>query len=317
MQRFALIVCICCHAALAQAASYTYQLIDYPGASRTVVNGINNAGTIVGSFDSDAGRRGFLYDGSTYSEFNYPGANGTELRGINNLGHLLGTYATDEESGAFIFDGVTYTTFDIPDSMMFPTDLNDLGQVVGQYLDATPGGYSINSHGFLWQDGTLTTIDLDGVAATWISGINNLGQYVGGYRLGGYISYGFLSSNGSITAVSAPGETSSLAAINSSGSVLANSSKSPLTPHAALTYVDAGNGFELIEFPAPTDLFGYSLAAGADLNDFGLVVGSYRDGNTMRGYLAIPVPEPATFWLAALAIAGIATRSKTISKGRS
>ena len=55
--------------------------------------------------------------------------------------------------------------------------INNLGQMVGGYFDATQDV----QHGFLADANTFTTIDFPGSSSTWLNGINDRGQMVGSY----------------------------------------------------------------------------------------------------------------------------------------
>src|SRR5262249_59538781 len=73
-----------------------------------------------------------------------------------------------------------FTTFDDPlateDTQAF--GINDAGQIVGDYADAS------GAHGFLLSGGVFTTIDepLANGNSTSAKAINNLGQIVGAYN---------------------------------------------------------------------------------------------------------------------------------------
>jgi probable HAF family extracellular repeat protein len=55
--------------------------------------------------------------------------------------------------------------------------LNDVGAVVGAYLDSAGA-----SHGFVYDDGRFVSVDdPEGVGTTIVNGINNHGQLVGFY----------------------------------------------------------------------------------------------------------------------------------------
>ena len=54
-------------------------------------------------------------------------------------------------------------------------DINDRGQVVGEYEDAD-GRF----HGYVWHQGRFRTIDVPGQSSTTATGINNRGQITGG-----------------------------------------------------------------------------------------------------------------------------------------
>src|SRR5437763_17061081 len=75
----------------------------------------------------------------------------------------------------------TYTTLDDPsaNNNTQAFGINASGQIVGQYTDA-----SNHTHGFLYSNGTYTTLDDPSASATggtFALGINDLGQIVGVY----------------------------------------------------------------------------------------------------------------------------------------
>jgi hypothetical protein len=86
------------HGFLRHNGSFT--TIDYPGATDTVLVGINKAGTIVGNEDTNYG---FIYKNGTFSLYSAPNR-GTlpnyfsTLLGINNLGQFVG----EEQSGDYL-----------------------------------------------------------------------------------------------------------------------------------------------------------------------------------------------------------------------
>src|ERR1017187_9612358 len=124
-----------------QAQTYSYSTFDPPGSTSTVVNGMNNAGQIVGSYRDAAGTYGFLRsaDGATYTTIVVPGseAGTTTTDAINNLGQIVGNYI-DASSGFFrsyirSADGGTFTAFDIPNFGPGggPKGINDNGAITG------------------------------------------------------------------------------------------------------------------------------------------------------------------------------------------
>ena len=75
----------------------------------------------------------------------------------------------------------TYTTLDDPsaNNNTQAFGINASGQIVGEYIDA-----SNHTHGFLYSNGTYTTLDDPSASATGGTialGINDLGQIVGTY----------------------------------------------------------------------------------------------------------------------------------------
>jgi probable HAF family extracellular repeat protein len=86
---------------------------------------------------------------------------------------------------------------------------------VGSYI-----GADYRKHGFLFDQGSYTTLDVPGSTYTWATGINTAGQIVGFYEgAGGY--HGFLFDQGSYTTLDVHGPTLAIAnGINDSGQII-------------------------------------------------------------------------------------------------
>ena len=132
-------------APVARGGPYSFAAIDVPGglAGSTWAQGINNAGQIVGIFQTCPGScyHGFLDTNGTFTTIDAPGA----------VGPLGSTYAHG---------------------------INAAGQIVGIFGDASGA-----QHGFLDTNGTFTTIDAPGadghMNATFLQGIDTAGQIIG------------------------------------------------------------------------------------------------------------------------------------------
>ena len=99
----------------------------------------------------------------------------------------------------YLKNGATLTTIDVPFAGATNTaarGINDAGQVVGSYSDASGG-----VHGFLKDGATFTPIDIPGASYTAAQGINDAGQIVGFYEVGSSI-HSFLATP--ITAIPEP-----------------------------------------------------------------------------------------------------------------
>ena len=93
-----------------------------------------------------------------------------------------------------------FTTIDDPlaTTRTIAFGINDAGQIVGTYTDASGG------HGFLLSSGSFTPIDdPSATLGTIARGINNTGQIVGLYNNVGII-HGFLLNNGTFTTIDVP-----------------------------------------------------------------------------------------------------------------
>jgi hypothetical protein len=74
--------------------------------------------------------------------------------------------------------GYSFVNFTIPNAAFVqPNAINNAGLVTGFYFDA-----NFNVHGFVWQRGTLQTIDYPGATGTTFGGINNRGVLRGAYQ---------------------------------------------------------------------------------------------------------------------------------------
>ena len=190
-------------AGFASAQTYTYSTFDAPGATATVVAGMNNAGQIVGSYTDSKGTHNFLRsaDGSTYTTIDLIGATPgtTTIGAVNNVGQIAGTY-TDALTGVTrcYVGSATGSSASLRSMSLVsgpgvgPHGLNDNGEVSGTaFVHATVG------NGFLrTPDGTITAIDIDVpfVSATFVGGIDNNGLIVGFYIAEGesFLSHGFI-----------------------------------------------------------------------------------------------------------------------------
>jgi hypothetical protein len=112
-----------------------YSTFTVPGSYETEINGVNDAGTMVGAYGvENQGIFGFILSGGKMTTVQYPGAVETYLEGINNKGQMVGYYTTLNGTGLidFIYDGKNFTSF-LPTGMKsaWAWNINDAGQVVG------------------------------------------------------------------------------------------------------------------------------------------------------------------------------------------
>jgi len=118
-----------------------YSIIDFPGSTLTDVLKINNLGAMVGIYDNpDGSEHGFLLQDGTFTSIDYPGAFFTDAYGINSGGQIVGAYgdpSTQLELGFEDTNG-TFTTIKFAAAVfgLVVQDLNDAGQLAGEYVDA-------------------------------------------------------------------------------------------------------------------------------------------------------------------------------------
>jgi probable HAF family extracellular repeat protein len=132
------------------AACFT-SISDPLGAEGTYVEGVNDAGEMVGVYiDGAGGHHGFLYSGGTFMTIDDPLGTGvtgaspyTVLDGINNLDQIVGFYVNGGGIGGFSYSGGVYTAIDDPSAIMTnadegiaPVGINDAGQISGEFTPA-------------------------------------------------------------------------------------------------------------------------------------------------------------------------------------
>ena len=301
--RLALVLMLGSAAAHADAGSYSFTPIVYSESNGTSILGINNLEQISGdSFTS--GFTGSL--GGSLTAFSYPNSGGTSLSGINNSGQVAGTAFTSiTGSTGFILgsDGTT-RPISIPNAVYTAANsINDSGTIVGEY---TPGSNPQgNTAGFLLTaNGRVTPINYPGALNTAANGINDGGVVVGDYTMDG-TGYGFIRNpSGTLSFVSFDGLDTVLYGINGSGTAVG-------------WYLNAaGDPQGLIDNDGVLSTFNYpgtSFTRLYGINDLGQIVGTADglvelNGNLVYediGFVASPVPLPATAWLLLSALGGL------------
>jgi uncharacterized membrane protein len=168
-----------------------YTTLDDPNAGTgsyqgTYASGINASGQIVGVyFDANNVSHGFLLSGGQYTTFDDPDAGtgsfqATEGAGTNASGQIVGRYFdANFNTHGFLLSGGQYTTLDPPNADGFAqaNGINDSGEIVGDYSDAT------GVHGYVLSGGQYTTLDDPNLApgsfGSEVESVNNTGQIVG------------------------------------------------------------------------------------------------------------------------------------------
>jgi probable HAF family extracellular repeat protein len=143
-----------------------FRSIDHPNASGwgTVVTGLNNRGTLVGSYGDGDTVRGFLCQDGKFIPIEYPGVDYTEPFGINNNGTVVGFYWDGLTTHGFVYEKGRYRSLDVPGALSTQLyGVNEKGQIVGAYLD----GHG-NSAAFIYDKGVFVHV------SSWY-GINNKG----------------------------------------------------------------------------------------------------------------------------------------------
>jgi uncharacterized membrane protein len=188
-----------------EPGDFDYTAIDYPGATRTWVFGVNSESDVVGRYLDGTAWRGFMLRDGVFTTFTYPGAPKTTGLGVNSRGDIAGTFLDSGGKGhGFLLADGRFTEIAIDGGVdVYAYDINDSGVVLGRYED-------VDTHewvNFLWRDGKHVTLPLPTVAWAEAVGLNDRGEVVGHFVKAGDDTnhmIGFLYWKGSFTAVDYP-----------------------------------------------------------------------------------------------------------------
>lgn len=223
---------------------------------------------------------GFLLQGGRYTTVEVPGSRTeTNLAGINEQGEIVGSYDRDADRhfhGFLRARSGKITGIDVPGALgTAALKVNNRGQVVGVYNEASFDTDAPGGRGFLFDHGAFTRIDFPGASESEATGINDLGQVVGQYIDAAGIPHGFLWEQGHLTTVDVPGAIgTALTAINDRGQMIGVELDGSGTAH----------GFQLRRGALTTfDAPGFSTTLPTGINDRGQIVGSAYPGSGPAG----------------------------------
>jgi len=181
---------------------------QFPGATLTFADGINNQGEIVGVFveapdSEDEFFRSFHKDElGQFAELSFEGYADVAAIDINNNGQIVGgVYDVDGASAGFIFDNEGFRVFDHPDGATELLAINDHGTMVGSVDD----GETLRSFVFDGQD--FYDVAFPGATETAVWSINNQGVIVGefipegGENYRAFIAYPVPEPSGQLLAI--------------------------------------------------------------------------------------------------------------------
>lgn len=266
---------------------YDFQTIDVPGASGTVVYGLNNCGDVVGLyFDAAGSQHGFLFskkDG--FKTIDVPSAVATQLIGINDAHDIVGGWLDNSGivHGVLIHEG-RFIPINSPGGVdTVATGINDAGDIVGGF----DLGDQATNIGFVLKKGQFTSFQNPSAAPsqTSASGIDIKGQIVGPYTDPLGQLHGFLLIGGRYSTIDPPDAQvgSEANGINSDGQIVGQYfNGSVLLPCQG--YVLSRGQFETVDFP------GAAITALEGINDPEQIVGGYRIvlSDPVHGFIASP-----------------------------
>jgi probable HAF family extracellular repeat protein len=160
-------------------SSYDVTLINVPGAILTDVVGVNDNGVILGNDVSSTGvDSGFEIINGHYVTLDDPAFTNTVPIALNDSNQATGfVFDSGGAADAFLETNGHFVT--ISDSSAtdgtYGEGLSGLGEVVGFYITAD------GTSGFEYLNGHYTTINDPNGSDTFLLGVNNSGEAIGGY----------------------------------------------------------------------------------------------------------------------------------------
>src|ERR1035438_261463 len=196
-----------------------FKTVDYPGAAYTYLFGVNNRGLAIGYYGDGTTNHTVTYavrTGTSTALPDIPGYAENDGYCINDLGVAVGGAFEGSTSVGWLWDPTTlsYSFLAVPGAAQnstSPSCLNDKNQVAGYYADAS-GAY----HGFIYEYGAYTIVNMPGAEDTYPDGINNRGIIQGQIFDAAGVAEGFVATSGGVfTAVNFPGpEMTAVVGIN-------------------------------------------------------------------------------------------------------
>jgi hypothetical protein len=154
-------------------ASYKFTQLSIPGSISATAYGVNDFGTIVGSYTDSTGIvHGFQLIGSTLTTIDDPNGNGasTVCYSVGQNGVIVGAYSSGAFSNGFMYKNGVFTDIIPPGSVGTTAyGINDAGSIVGTYLNGA------SQLGFLYDGSAYTDLIVPGMVTTLAIGINSSG----------------------------------------------------------------------------------------------------------------------------------------------
>ena len=272
-----LLLMACAPLVLAQG---TYTQIDVPGATSTVLQGIDTAGDIVGYYyDAGGLQHGFILSGGSYTTIDYPGAANTVLFNINDKSQIVGSTDSAPYIG-FSYDLATqlFTVISVPrpQTVTYPFAINNAGTIAGGFYNGD------GAFGFEFAGSTYRKIRPLDASDAFVYGITDSGKLAGhgtSRKLGTIVN--FLFRHGIYSPMNIPNAPEAqVYGMNLAGTVLVGFYILASGDQVGFSFANATT--QELEFS------GAVSTVGLGANNAGEVVGYFYDGANSHGFTWTP-----------------------------
>lgn len=276
-------------ASQSEQSPFSFTTIDFPNSVRTIADGVNPAGDIVGHYkDMEGKEHGFLLSAGQFTSIDFPGKIYTDARGISPGGDIVGTFkdAPGDNSNwhGYLLSKTTgaFTEIHVPGYLgSIAQRITPSGDIYGCTHDSA---FTSDMRGFVRSaDGAFTVLD---VPSTMHNGATPNGRIIVGLYndMTTGLRHGYFAVNGDFQPFDVPGSNWTEAwDINPRGEAVGDFRDSTGRFHG---FVEWGGVFTTIDFPEAIS----TTAVG--INPKGTIVGQFTDssGHT-HGFLALPAGE--------------------------
>ncbi|HQR12317.1 MAG TPA: right-handed parallel beta-helix repeat-containing protein, partial [Casimicrobiaceae bacterium] len=271
------------------APTYVFTAIDYPGASTTLLFGLNNAGQLAGLTQVGGEAFGFVYGGGfapvpppPTSVWPY-----TTAYGVNDAGVVVG--AVSDYAGVragFILNGGAYTYFSkVGSTSLEARAIGPSGLITGQYVETATS----HTNGYIYDPGpaAFTDITYPGSTVVIASGINASGLSVGSLNQPGIGGFGYVRDTaGIITPFQVSGGFTRARGVNDAGLVSGYFGPAGSGPYTSFVG-NAALGYQSLSMPGAVNTAAYGV------NNAGQVVGNWAGADGINhGFIASPAILP-------------------------
>src|SRR5256885_3202553 len=262
--------------------SYTFTIIDFPGAFQTVPSGINANGVIVGWYFQGTGCpaaiqttcrvRGFTYAGGVYTPVVYRDADGaeawfTQLRGVGPSGEIVGDYRMTATEAVINLHGLRLTTLGNFVPVNYPGHTNTVaerilpdGTIIGCYHDTAD---MLTMYGMTTdkRHNNQLPIAADGFSSLDMNTTMFLGGTPNGHKLTGFFTdmtatpsklRGFVLEGGTFAPFDVPSSSSTQAFDMAPSGIIVGLFRDAAAPNATHGFVRDGDRYTTINFTGST-----------------------------------------------------------------